>query len=74
MREVAAAFTGDLKPLDIPDFDGKVKRWTLSGEPFGELALPEDERKFGRHIFDLAFSPDGAYVAAVVQHLDRPAP
>jgi WD40 repeat protein len=52
-------------------FDGKVKRWTLSGEPFGELALPEDERKLGRHISDLAFSPDGAYVAAVVQRRVR---
>ncbi|WP_454457648.1 WD40 repeat domain-containing protein [Thauera phenylacetica] len=52
-------------------FDGKLKLWDLSGAELGTLGLPEDERNLGIRIADLAFSPDGEYVAAVVQRRVR---
>lgn len=52
-------------------FDGKLKLWDLSGTDLGTVGLPDDERKLGIRIAGLAFSPDGEYVAAVVQRRVR---
>ncbi|NMF91191.1 WD40 repeat domain-containing protein [Aromatoleum petrolei] len=48
-------------------YDGKLRLWDFSAQNVGTIELSETARASGTRIAELAFSPDGTHVAAVVQ-------
>jgi WD40 repeat protein len=49
-------------------WDGKLQLWDFYGKRVGTIALPSTVRENDRRFIDIAFSPDGAVIAALTRH------
>ncbi len=63
----ALAFHPQLDQWATGGWDGKIQLWNFSEKNIGTIALPEDGSHTSPRINDIAFSPDGAVIAALIR-------